>query len=96
MDECIAELRMITGMNGIPHHIPPSVFTDAELGKVRTPTLLLIGDREVIYRPEAAMRRAMRLMPNVRAAIIPGANHYGEYTAAPEVNQRVTEFLIAT
>ena len=41
------------------------------------PEVVVIGDREVLYRggPEAALARAQRLIPNVRAHLVPGANH---------------------
>lgn len=94
-DECIAQLRAITRVSGVPHHIPPSVFSDAELRKLLAPTLLLIGDREVIYKPEHAIRRASQLMAGLRAEIVPNANHNAEYTAADIVNEKVLDFLLA-
>jgi hypothetical protein len=33
-----------------------TIFNDDELLKIQTPTLLLIGDHEVIYKPEDAIR----------------------------------------
>jgi pimeloyl-ACP methyl ester carboxylesterase len=41
------------------------------------PEVVVIGDREVLYRggPEAALARAQRLIPNVRAHLVPGTNH---------------------
>jgi pimeloyl-ACP methyl ester carboxylesterase len=53
----------------------------------------LIGDHEVIYKPEKAIARATRLMPNLRAEIVPNANHIVEYTAAEFVNKRILDFL---
>ena len=94
IDDCIAQIRAITRASGIPHHIPPSVFRDEELRKVKTPTLLLIGDQEVIYKPERAIRRAARLVPHLKAEIIRNANHNAEYTAAEEVNKKILSFII--
>jgi pimeloyl-ACP methyl ester carboxylesterase len=93
-DECIAQLREITMLSGVPHHVPPSTFSDEELRKIRTPTLLLIGDHEVIYRPEQAIQRATRLVAGLKAEIIPNANHNAEYTAAEAVNEKVLDFLL--
>ena len=44
---------------------------------IEPPEVVVIGDREVLYRggPEAALARAQRLIPNVRAHLVPGANH---------------------
>jgi pimeloyl-ACP methyl ester carboxylesterase len=54
---------------------------------------LLIGDHEVIYKPKDAIRRATRLVPNLKAEIIPNANHIAQYTNAEAVNAKILEFL---
>jgi pimeloyl-ACP methyl ester carboxylesterase len=92
-DEPIARLRTLASLNGKPRHIPPSVFKDDELSKVSTPVLLLIGDHEVIYNPGQVIRQATRLVPNLKAEIVPNANHNAQYTAPEFVNRKVLEFL---
>lgn len=92
-DECIAQLRALTAIYGHPRHWFPSVFSDKELRKIRTPVLLLIGDHEVIYKPERAIKRAIRLIYGLKAEIIPNANHIAEYTAADLVNEKILNFL---
>jgi pimeloyl-ACP methyl ester carboxylesterase len=92
-DEHISQLRHIASLHGIPNHIPPSVFTDAELRKIIIPILLLIGDKEVIYNPESVIRRAARLVTDLKAEIVPNANHNAQYTAPDFVNTRILEFL---
>jgi pimeloyl-ACP methyl ester carboxylesterase len=65
---------------------PPSRLTDDELRGINVPTTVLLGDREVIYGggPQAALARAQRLIPNVRAHLLPNAGHI--LTAdAPEI-----------
>ena len=94
-DDCISNIRQLAGVNGVPRHIPPSIFSDEELRKVSTPVLLLIGDREVIYKPETAIRRATRLVPGLQAEVIPNANHNAEYTAPEQVNKKVMDFLLS-
>jgi pimeloyl-ACP methyl ester carboxylesterase len=56
---------------------PPTVLSDDTLRRIKAPTTVLIGDREVIYRggPAAALARAQKLIPNVRVQLVPGANH---------------------
>jgi pimeloyl-ACP methyl ester carboxylesterase len=56
---------------------PPSVFTDDQLRRITMPVIVVIGDRDVIYRggPEAALARAKEFIPNVRTQLLPGANH---------------------
>jgi pimeloyl-ACP methyl ester carboxylesterase len=90
-DDCIQQLRDLTALNGLPRHGPPTVFTDEELQKIHTPLLLLIGDHEVVYNIRRVIRRATRLLPNVKAEIIPNANHNGQYTAPDFVNQKILE-----
>jgi pimeloyl-ACP methyl ester carboxylesterase len=92
-DECIAQLRSITALTGRPRHWSPSVFPDEELRRIKIPVLLLIGDHEVIYKPEEAIRRAVRLVPNLKAEILPNANHIAEYTNAQLVNEKILAFF---
>jgi len=93
-EECIAQLRATTAVTGRPRHWSPTVFSDEELRAIQTPVLLLIGDHEVIYKPEDAIRRATRLVPNLKAEIIPNANHLAEYTNAPVINEKILEFFL--
>lgn len=73
--------------------IRATVFSDAELRRVETHTLLLIGGRSVIYDPYRAYRRATRLMPNLDAEIIPDASHNLIAEKSEIVNVRILEFL---
>jgi pimeloyl-ACP methyl ester carboxylesterase len=93
-EECIAKLRATTAVTGRPRHWSPTVFSDDELRAIQTPVLLLIGDHEVIYKPEDAIRRAIRLVPNLKAEIMPNANHIAEYTNAQMVNEKILEFFL--
>jgi pimeloyl-ACP methyl ester carboxylesterase len=72
---------------------PPGVFTDEELRGVRVPTLLLIGQQEVIYDPAASLERARRLIPCVEAGLIADASHDMSYFQAGAVDARVLEFM---
>jgi pimeloyl-ACP methyl ester carboxylesterase len=71
----------------------PAVNTDAELKKIRASTLLLIGDREVIYSPSRAVRRAVKLIPHLETALIPAAGHALNLDQPEIVNQRILAFL---
>lgn len=93
-EECIAQLRATTAVTGRPRHWSPTVFSDDELRAIQTPVLLLVGDHEVIYKPEDAIRRATRLVPNLKAEIVPNANHIAEYTNAQMVNEKILEFFL--
>ena len=71
----------------------PAVFSDEELKQVQTPTLLLIGDHEMIYNPHKAIERATRLVPNLCAEIIPSANHIAGLSNPDWINERILKFF---
>lgn len=100
MEDCFLHLRRISKVAGVGfrptiNRVVPRVFRDDELKSIQAPVLLLIGDHEVIYQPEAVIRRATRLVPNLKAEIVPNANHSAQYTAPEFVNSEVLEFLRA-
>lgn len=71
----------------------PRILSDDELRRIHAPTLLLIGEREVIYNPAKAIERAHRLIPNVCAEIVPATGHALNIEQAEMVNSRVLKFL---
>ncbi|HEV2652916.1 MAG TPA: alpha/beta hydrolase [Rhizomicrobium sp.] len=71
----------------------PIVFSGRELRAVKAPVLLLVGEREVLYKPEPTLRLAMQRMPGLTGAVIPNADHLASISAPAEVNARVLEFL---
>ena len=73
--------------------IGPAVVSDEELRTLRVPTLLLIGDHEVISDPTRALERARRLIPDVRGELVPGARHEMCVRQHEIVDARVLEFL---
>jgi pimeloyl-ACP methyl ester carboxylesterase len=73
--------------------VPPTEFPDVELRAVNVPTLLLIGDREVIYNPVRAIERACALLPQVQAELISGAGHDLPVTKFSMVDGKVLAFL---
>jgi pimeloyl-ACP methyl ester carboxylesterase len=68
------------------------MFSDSELRGIRVPTLVMIGDREVIYNPHKVAAKAKRLIPDVSVEIVPGAGHALFYDRPDIVNRRVIEF----
>jgi pimeloyl-ACP methyl ester carboxylesterase len=82
-------------MRSIRRHktpIPP-VLTDTEWGSLRMPALFLVGEHEVIYSAEKAVRRLQRVAPQVTTEIIPGAGHDLPFAQTAMVNQRILRFL---
>jgi pimeloyl-ACP methyl ester carboxylesterase len=71
----------------------PEIFSDGELKGLQVPTLLLIGQQEVIYDPVKSIERARRLIPAIQASLIPEASHDLAYFQANTVNKLILEFL---
>ncbi len=71
----------------------PCVFTDEELESIEVPTLLLIGEHEVLFNPLEALQRASKLMKNVETELIEGVGHVLTMEKPDEFNKRVLEFF---
>jgi Predicted hydrolases or acyltransferases (alpha/beta hydrolase superfamily) len=71
----------------------PSVFRDGQFTNYKHPTLLLIGENEVIYPAKKAIANANRLIPHIQAHIIPGASHSLTMEHADIVNEHTLRFL---
>jgi pimeloyl-ACP methyl ester carboxylesterase len=71
----------------------PIVLTDDELRQIRVPTLLVIGQQEPLYDPNAAVERATRLMPNLRTELIPDAGHLLPMEQPELANKCILEYL---
>jgi pimeloyl-ACP methyl ester carboxylesterase len=74
-------------------NLKPQVFPDEELSGISVPTLLLIGQQEVLYDPLAALERAKKLIPNLDSELIPRASHALPQGQHRIVNARILEFL---
>ena len=75
--------------------IIPTVPKDDELRKLSVPTMLLVGEQEVIYKGQKAYDRAVRLIPNVKAEIIPQSSHCFTLEKPDEINRLILDFLVA-
>ena len=71
----------------------PTVFLDNDLRAMHVPTLLLIGEHEVIFEASAAVARARQLIPDVEAEIVPGCRHDMCFSQHRLVDARVLGFL---
>ena len=72
----------------------PTEFTDDELRQIKTPALLLVGEKEVIHSPRKAIDRAKRLMPDIQAEMIPEASHILSMDQPEIVNERILRFIM--
>jgi len=73
--------------------INAAVFTRSELAKVRAPTLLIIGDQETLYQPQATLDLARGRMPSLKAALVAGADHIAAMAQPEAVNGMIIGFL---
>jgi pimeloyl-ACP methyl ester carboxylesterase len=73
--------------------VMPVMFSDDQLRSMRVPTLLLMGDREVICDPAAALARARRLFPDVRTELVPRSSHDMCVSQHRVVDAQVLDFL---
>ena len=90
--------QMETGVAGFRydrHGIYPSEIPDAELAAISCPTLVLVGDREMIYDAEEAAARARRLLPAADVRIIRGVGHLLGMQRPDLVNPILRAFLDA-
>lgn len=72
----------------------PTKFSDEQLSHTKAPTLLLIGQNEVIYGSiDATVERAKKFIPNIQTEIIPDAGHLPNIDQPEIVNTRILKFL---
>jgi pimeloyl-ACP methyl ester carboxylesterase len=72
--------------------LPPRLDWSAEdLGSVRSPVLLVIGDKDFVRIEHAAQMR--ELIPDARLAVLPGCTHMGLIRRADLVLPLVEDFL---
>ena len=67
-------------------------WTPAQLKTIRPPTLLIVGDRDIV-RVEHAVQM-QHLLPETRLAVLPAADHLAMTDRAADVALMVDEFLL--
>ncbi|MFF2890827.1 alpha/beta fold hydrolase [Paenibacillus sp. NPDC057967] len=72
----------------------PSAFKQEDFARFSVSTLLLVGDKEVIYPALEVVEKAKRLIPGLHAHVIPGASHSLTIEHANEVNHLLIRFLV--
>jgi pimeloyl-ACP methyl ester carboxylesterase len=69
--------------------VPPDVFSDRDLRRLKDPTLVILGETEKLYPPAAVLKRLHRAAPHVRTALIPGAGHDVTFVRPEAVHREV-------
>lgn len=67
-------------------------WTPAQIRTIRAPTLLVLGDRDIVHVEHAAQMQ--RLLPDARLAVLPSADHLAMPDRAADVAPMLDEFLL--
>ncbi len=73
--------------------IIPKVIPEEKLKTILLPTLLIMGEKEVIYNPKQAVERAKECIPHIETVMIPNVSHCLFIEDAGKVNDLVINFL---
>ena len=84
-------LRYFNVLNGI--YVPPTLFSDAELIRLKKPCLLMIGDKDVI-NTQKAVARARSLIQDIETEIVQGAGHILTIDRPEYVTKRIIDYLL--
>jgi pimeloyl-ACP methyl ester carboxylesterase len=79
-----------------PNLAPATVFSARQLAQLGVPALLLIGEKETLYRAQDVLDLAMARAPGLSGAVIRGADHLVALARPDEVNARILRFLAAS
>jgi pimeloyl-ACP methyl ester carboxylesterase len=71
----------------------PREFSDEELKAIKVPTLLILGNEEMIYSPAEAAERASGIMPNSKVIMLPDCGHAIPFDAPREASNAIDSFL---
>jgi len=72
----------------------PSVFSDDQLRSVQAPTLMMVGEYEVIGDPVKVLERARRLIPDFEGQRVPRTSHDMVFTEHRLVAARTLDCLM--
>lgn len=73
--------------------VPPTVLTDQDWQSLKVPTLFLVGDNEVTYSAQKAIRHLNKVAPKVKTVITTDAGHDLAIVKTEWVNNEVLKFL---
>ena len=71
----------------------PTVFSDEQLRRLTTPTLLLLGEQDTAMNEQAAFNRARRLIPHLEAEMFLKTGHILSMEQPEIVDARILKFL---
>jgi pimeloyl-ACP methyl ester carboxylesterase len=74
----------------------PGPMSDEDLAAINHPTLILIGEEEVLFDPKAALSRGLSLMANAEGKLVPEASHLLPMERPALVDEAIEAFLQRT
>ena len=79
---------------GLINQVFPRVYSQEEFARIKAKTLLILGEKEVIYNDlYSAIQSARKLIPGVQVEVIPDAHHITALAQPQKVNQRLLQFF---
>ena len=91
--DAMFRLALIHGTGA--NRVFPRVYSRDEFKQIEAPMLLIIGDHERIYSPDAAIEAAIQLVPGIATELIPDAHHVAAIAQPLRVNTSILSFLSA-
>ncbi|MEM8529998.1 MAG: alpha/beta hydrolase [Chloroflexota bacterium] len=95
VDEFVLTMQSFVPPN--PQEVPTlTILSDAELQRITTPTLFLIGENDVVFSASAAsaIERLHTVAPQIATYLVPDAGHDVLIAQTELVNQKISDFLI--
>jgi len=93
VDERIEYVNMAMKSFKFKMGVEPNMLTDAELNKLTTPVLFLIGENDKVCNPHDAINRLNELVPEVKTKLFLNTGHDLMFTHTDEVNNTILGFL---
>jgi pimeloyl-ACP methyl ester carboxylesterase len=73
--------------------VVPTVLSDQEWRALTIPTLFMVGEEEVTYSAQKAIRRLDRVAPLVTTALVADADHHLAIVKPDWVSRNVLQFF---
>jgi pimeloyl-ACP methyl ester carboxylesterase len=86
----------LTGVTGMRSKtVMRPIINDNEWKQIQIPTLLLVGESEILYNPRMALQRAKQLIPHIETELVAHAGHLLHSDQPEKVSESVLKFLEA-
>lgn len=73
--------------------VQPNMLTDDDLTKLKMPVLYLIGEHDTVCKPELAIERLNRIVPEIKTELFQNTGHDLMFTHTEKINKLMLDFL---